>query len=103
MTDWKNLIFSPLALPDPPEVDMDEFVAWHSDQKKFMLQHNQNKVNSTNIYGGYCWHISWAIWWNTYDLDNPWICDFDKRLPELAEYIKLFPFKKIKALAFLIK
>ena len=101
MTDWRNLIFSPLDLPDPPEVDMDEFIRWHSDQKKFMLQHNQNKVNSTNIYGGYCWHISWAIWWNTYKLDNPWICDFDKRFPELVEYINLFPFKTLKSISFL--
>ena len=101
MTDCRNLIFSPLTLPDLPDVDMDEFIRWHSDQKKFMLQHNQNKVNSTNIYGGYCWHISWAIWWNTYELDNPWICDFDKRFPELVEYIGLFPFKKIKSISFL--
>ena len=33
MTDWKNLIFSPLDLPEPPEVDMDEFIAWHTEQK----------------------------------------------------------------------
>ena len=99
--DWKNLIFSPLDLPDPPEVDMDEFVAWHSEQKSYMLKHNQNKVNSTNLYGGYCWHISWAKWWNTYNTAEPWICDFDKRFPELVEYLNLFPFKQMKSISFL--
>ena len=92
MTDWKNLIFSPLDLPEPPEVNMDEFIAWHTEQKSYMLKHNKNRVNSTNLYGEYCWHVSWAKWWNTYDTDTPWVCDFDKRFPELVEYLNLFPF-----------
>ena len=101
MTDWRNLVFSPLDFKDPPQVDMDKFIEWHAEQKEYMLKYNQNKVNSTNIYGGYCWHISWAIWWNTYKNKNPWICDFDKKLPELAEYISSFPFKQIKSVSFL--
>ena len=101
MTDWRNLIFSPLDLPDPPEVDMEEFLKWHADQKAFMLEHNTNRIKSSKIYGGYGWIISWAMWWNTYKLDNPWICDFDKRFPELVEYINLFPFKQLKSISFL--
>ena len=42
--DWKNLIFSPLDLPEPPEIDMDEFISWHTDQKSYMLKHNQKSA-----------------------------------------------------------
>ena len=101
MTDWRNLIFSPLDLPDPPDVDMDKFLAWHSDQKEYMLLHNQNRINSTKLYGGYCWHVSWAKWYTTYNTDKPWICDFDKRFPDLVEYLELFPFKQAKSISFL--
>jgi hypothetical protein len=101
MIDWRNLIFSPLDLPDPPEVDMNEFLSWHSDQKAYMLKHNQNRINSTKLYGGYCWHVSWAKWYTTYKTEQPWICDFDKRFPELVEYLELFPFKQAKSISFL--
>ena len=50
MTDWRNLVFSPLDFKDPPQVDMDKFIEWHAEQKEYMLKYNQNKVNSTNIY-----------------------------------------------------
>jgi hypothetical protein len=101
MIDWRNLVFSPLDLPDPPEVDTDKFLAWHSDQKEYMLLHNQNRINSTKLYGGYCWHVSWAKWYTTYNTKQPWICDFDKRFPELVEYLELFPFKQTKSISFL--
>jgi len=101
MTDWRDLVFSPLDLPDPPSVDMDDFLAWHTKQKQFMLEHNPNMVNSNAIYGGYSWHVSWAIWWNTYKNADPWISDFDKTFPQLVEYINLFPFKTVKSISFL--
>lgn len=101
MTDWRNLIFSPLSLPEPPDVSTDKFISWHAEQKEYMLKHNQNKQNSAKLYGGYSWHVSWAKWWNTYNTSNPWICDFDKQFPELVEYLELFPFTQAKSISFL--
>ena len=100
MTDWKDLIFSPLDLPDPPELDMDKFISWNSAQKEYMLELNTNRQNSMKLLGGYAWQISWAKR-PTVNNSTKWICDFDKIFPEITEYLELFPMKEIKSISIL--
>lgn len=97
---FRNLLFCPLDLPAPPEVDYHKFQEWHLEQ----IDYNKKYNKTAQLADGkqeYPWNVSWAVWWNTYDKANPWICDFDKKFPELVEYLSLFPFVTPKSISFL--
>jgi len=95
-----DLLFTPLDLPPPPEIDLKLFNEWHYEQLEFNKKHNPMDRLS-NGKDPYPWKVSWAVWWNTYKLDDPWICDFDKKFPELVDYLNLFPIKQFKSISFL--
>jgi len=97
---FKNLLFCPLDLPTPPEIDYDDFCDWRIEQAEFNKKHNFTAALADGKQT-YPWEVAWATWWNTYNTDEPWIAGFDKRFPELVEYIKLYPFKQAKSISFL--
>lgn len=96
----EDLIFIPLDLPPPPSIDLDKFHDWHREQLPYNKEHNYVAARS-NGKESYPWAVSWATWYTTYQSDNPWICDFDKKFPELVEYLSLFPVKQYKSIVFL--
>ena len=98
--NYKKLLFCPLDFPTPPEVDYNKFNEWHLEQLEYNKKHNRTALVA-NGKDDYPWEVSWALWWNTYDKPNPWICDFDKKFPELIEYIKEYPFVQAKSISFL--
>ena len=100
MEPFKNLLFCPLDLPEPPVVEYDKFLEWHTEQ----LEYNKKYNTVAKLSDGkqeYPWNVSWARWWNTYQNPNPWICGFEKYFPELVEYFDLFPFTVAKSISFL--
>ena len=97
---YKKLLFCPLDLPTPPDVYYNKFNEWHLEQLEYNKKHNKTAAVADGKQE-YPWQVSWALWWNTYDKPNPWICDFDKKFPELVEYIKQYPFTQAKSISFL--
>lgn len=95
-----DLLFCPLDLPQPPEIDYDKFCEWRAEQAEFNKKHNFTAALA-NGKDTYPWDVAWALWWNTYDKPNPWICGFEEYFPELVEYIKLYPFVRPKSISFL--
>jgi hypothetical protein len=98
--DYKDLLFCPLDLPTPPVIDYSKFKVWYNEQLDFNKKHNVTALVADGKQE-YPWEVSWALWWNTYDKPNPWICNFEKTFPELVEYFKLYPFKQFKSISFL--
>lgn len=98
--ELKDLLFCPLDLPTPPEIDYGDFCDWREEQREFNEKHNFT-ARLADGKSNYPWQVAWALWWNTWDKPNPWIADFDKRFPELVEYFKLYPFKNAKSISFL--
>jgi hypothetical protein len=108
-TDFHKLIYTPLDLPPPPEIDWDHFIDWSNRSK--VLDTQREKNNLTAVDGGryvpasktgklmhnYPWEPSHAIDPST----NTWNAGFDNEFPELVEYIKLFPYIKLKSVNFI--
>lgn len=107
--DFHKLIYTPLDLPPPPDIDWNKFITW-SDRSRNLDEQREIK-NLTAVDGGkyipasrtgksihnYPWEPSHAIDPST----NHWNADFDQEFPELVEYIKLFPYIKLKSVNFI--
>ena len=98
--ELKDLLFCPLDLPTPPEIDYGDFCDWREEQREFNEKHNFT-ARLADGKADYPRHVAWALWWNTWDKPNPWIAGFEKRFPELVEYFSLYPFKNAKSISFL--
>ena len=99
-SDLKDLLFCPLDLPTPPEINYDDFCEWRQEQSEFNRKYNFTAALADGKQS-YPWEVAWALWWNTYKKPNPWIADFDRRFPELVEYIEKYPFSVKKSISFL--
>ena len=110
--DFHKLIYTPLDMPPPPEIDWGKFVAW--TEKCRQLDEDREKKNLTAAGGGqytpasktgkavkdfkeYPWYPAHAIDPST----EVWNAGFDKEFPELVDYISLFPFVKFKSINFI--
>ncbi len=90
--DLLDILYTPLDLPIPPEVDTQSLIKWINDNKSALEPFKQyaydNNISSEkNPKIIWPWNMGLVyLNWNK-DINPGWICDFDKSFPELSNYM----------------
>lgn len=106
---FRDLIYMPLDLPKPPEIDLDLFMDWVNSCPKIVdlikcpdtgekILHFEEK--GLQGWGYYPW-IQVSPLHHGYSKE--WIAGFDKIFPEVVEYINLFPFNILSGITILVQ
>jgi len=108
--EFKGLIYIPLDLPEPPEVDMDLFIDWvclkspkiigkiNSPETGEKIMHFEEK--GIKGWGYYPWVQVSAL---HHGYSNTWIAEFDKLFPDVVDYIHLFPYNILSGVTILLQ
>ena len=111
---FHNIIYTPLDLPPPPEIDREKFNWWASNaaaqhlktaDQRVLLPDGRYRRSLLSMWksavGEYAWKSSHAMKETTSETDSPWVMDFDTLFPEIVDYLSLFPFFKLQSVNFL--
>jgi hypothetical protein len=89
--DLINLLYTPLDLPSPPDYDPQDIINWINENKdkldpykKYAYDHSLS--NERNEKVTWPWNMGLAFL-NWDDKGPGWLCDFDKRFPDLSRYM----------------
>ena len=90
--DLLDILYTPLDLPTPPEVDTQALITWINRNKNALEPYKQyaydNNISSEkNPRIRWPWNMG-IVYLNWDKHTNPgWICNFDKTFPELSHYM----------------
>lgn len=101
LSKFKDLIYCPLDLPEPPEVDIKKLTEWMIETDKVATKNLINngtadKIGLPIIGNAKSVEQQEYPWITTYPFVNSavnvgWMNGFDKKFPEIVDYIKSFP------------
>lgn len=110
---YRRLIYTPLSLPEPPQIDMDQFIAWAwsqqaQDMNQSVVEHQEHpgvlqkspEQKGREALGRYPWQIAWA---RRVAVRPGWEPSFEHLFPELITYIHRFPFRDLVQVGFLVQ
>jgi len=91
--NFEDILYTPLDIPEPPNVDPLEIIQWVQDTRTSKNGLNEylskNNLTAEQIDPQYPWDITPA-WFNYTGKGPGWINDFDKLFPEVASYIDTY-------------
>jgi hypothetical protein len=97
---YEDLVFSPLALPEPPQVDAGELVAWMTWAREEGYKRGLNRSErgyEARTGRQYPWLMA-----NVYYIERSHVEDsFDRQFPEVMEYARGFPVDELGGIALL--
>ena len=107
---FRDLIYIPLDLPEPPKVDIDLFTDWAFTKAPKLVGNINHPETGQKImhfeergmkgWGFYPW-IQVSAFHHGYS--NSWISEFDKIFPDVVEYIHLFPYNILSGVTILLQ
>ena len=90
--DILDILYTPLDLPPPPEVDTKKLIDWINNHKqelepfkKYAYDNNISAENNPKIIWPWNMGLVYLNW--DENIKPGWICDFDKSFPELSTYM----------------
>ncbi len=88
--NFDNILYTPLDIPDAPDVDPTEIIKWVKDTRNSKNGLNsflsQNNLTAEEVDPKYPWDITPA-WFNYTGKGPGWINNFDKKFPEVVSFI----------------
>lgn len=95
---FRDLIYVPLDLPEPPKVDLELFIDWALTKAPAIVNAVKDPLSGQKIlhfeekglkgWGYYPWVQVSAF---HHGFSDQYIADFDKLFPDVVDYINLFP------------
>lgn len=101
LSDFKNLIYVKLDLPEVPDFDSELFQDWCRENYKFIVRPNKESLGSERFPSksktnpGYPWKTAW-IYGAANNPNPPWYYNFDKVFPQLVKYFENYPIDQIE-------
>lgn len=96
MISADNILFTPLDVPTPPEVDVEKFLSWVKRVYPQPCKQTASDSNSTaerNMIDNYPWDLVFGAF------NGQWLDGFEKEFPEVAEYcLSAFGIEQIELL-----
>lgn len=106
---FRDLIYVPLDLPDPPAIDLELFVDWAKHAPSLIGKIRCPETNEAIVHfekkGAEAWgEFPWIqVSAFHHGYSDKWIADFDKTFPEVVEYVNLFPYNIFSGLTIIIQ
>lgn len=107
---FRDLVYIPLDLPEPPTVDIDLFVDWVVNRAPKLVGKIKSPETGERImhfeekglkgWGYYPW-LQVSAFHHGYS--DQWISDFDKLFPEVVDYVHLFPYNILSGVTILLQ
>lgn len=109
MEKFKNLLYVPLDLPEPPKIDLDEMLEWsrtipddHPNQAGEIKTKNGVILTPERAIKNKLGYYPWLSIWLKRNPDfvpqnDGWMMEFKEKYPELADYVMQFPLKETVA------
>ena len=101
---YEDLIYTPLAMPDPPQIDFQEFFDWAQGAEPLQYEGTSQPLTPGQLAAQSIARYPWQIvrcYRN--DISPNWAPEFSQRFPQLKDYILSFPIKRLRIAAFLIQ
>lgn len=87
---YKDLIFSPLALPSPPAVDTKRLIRWMkwAEKESFKRGYTDRREKFEKTHGRpYPWVVAHVTHWEYGNVE----ASFERNFPEILDYCRRFP------------
>jgi len=100
LAKYEDLVFSPLALPPPPEVDTDRLVAWMTWAREEAHKRGLNRPERgyESSTGRICpWLMATVYYGKRSHVED----SFEAEFPEVARYARLFPLRTLGGISLL--